>query len=99
MDDALAELLAQAQPLSGHENVETLDAHGKVLARPVTSTIDVPPADNTSMDGYAMRAADVPATGTRLPVSPACAGRAYTRFAQAGDSGAHFYRGHDPPRG
>jgi len=69
MDDALAELLAQAQPLSGHENVETLDAHGKVLARPVTSTIDVPPADNTSMDGYAMRAADVPATGTRLPVS------------------------------
>jgi molybdopterin molybdotransferase len=69
MDDALAELLAQAQPLSGHENVETLGAHGKVLARPVTSTIDVPPADNTSMDGYAMRAADVPATGTRLPVS------------------------------
>ena len=69
MDDALAELLAQAQPLSGHDNVETLGAHGRVLARPVTSTIDVPPADNTSMDGYAMRAADVPATGTRLPVS------------------------------
>ena len=69
MDDALAELLVQAQPLSGHENVDTLGAHGKVLARPVTSTIDVPPADNTSMDGYAMRAADVPATGTRLPVS------------------------------
>lgn len=69
MDDALAELLAQAQPLSGHENVDTLDANGKVLARPVTSTIDVPPADNTSMDGYAVRAADVPASGTRLPVS------------------------------
>ena len=69
MDDALAELLAQAQPLSGHESVDTLNAHGRVLARPVTSTIDVPPADNTSMDGYAMRAADVPVPGTRLPVS------------------------------
>ncbi len=69
MDEALAELLAQAQPLSGHENVETLGAHGMVLAMSVTSTIDVPPADNTSMDGYAMRATDVPATGTRLPVS------------------------------
>ncbi|MGH8797745.1 MAG: molybdopterin molybdotransferase MoeA, partial [Caldimonas sp.] len=32
-------------------------------------TLDVPPADNTSMDGYAMRAADVPAPGTILPVS------------------------------
>ena len=42
---------------------------GRVLAAPVTSTLRVPPADNTSMDGYAMRAADVPAEGTRLPVS------------------------------
>ncbi len=31
--------------------------------------IDVPPADNTSMDGYAVRAADVPEPGTVLPVS------------------------------
>jgi len=69
MDDALAELLAQAQPLGGHETVDTLNAHGRVLARSVTSTIDVPPADNTSMDGYVMRAADVPAPGIRLPVS------------------------------
>ncbi len=69
MDDALAELLAQAQPLVGHESVDTLSAHGRVLATPVMSTIDVPPADNTSMDGYAMRAVDVPVTGTRLPVS------------------------------
>jgi molybdopterin molybdotransferase len=35
----------------------------------VVSALDVPPADNTSMDGYAMRAADVPAAGTVLPVS------------------------------
>jgi len=69
MDDALAELLAQARPLGGQEDVATLDAHARVLAGSVTSTLDVPPADNTSMDGYAMRAADVAAPGTRLPVS------------------------------
>jgi len=40
-----------------------------VLAAEVRSGLDVPPADNTSMDGYAMRCADVPAAGTVLPVS------------------------------
>jgi molybdopterin molybdotransferase len=39
-----------------------------VLAADVRSLLDVPPADNTSMDGYALRAADVPAAGTVLPV-------------------------------
>ncbi len=69
MDEALAALLAQAVPLSGQESVATLDAHGRVLAAAVHSTLDVPPMDNTSMDGYAMRAADIVAPGTRLPVS------------------------------
>ena len=47
----------------------TFDALGRVLAADVVSLLDVPPADNTSMDGYALRAADVPAAGTVLPVS------------------------------
>ena len=69
MDDALAALLAQARPLADTETVYTLDAHGRVLAAPVRSTLDVPPMDNTSMDGYAMRAVDVTAPGVRLRVS------------------------------
>ncbi len=40
-----------------------------MLAEDVRSTLDVPPADNTSMDGYALRCADVPAAGALLPVS------------------------------
>jgi len=40
-----------------------------VLARSVESVLDVPPADNTSMDGYALRVADVPQAGTVLSVS------------------------------
>ena len=69
MDEALAALLAQAVPVTGMESVATLDAHGRVLAAAVRSTLDVPPMDNTSMDGYAMRAADIVAPGIRLPVS------------------------------
>jgi len=69
MAQALDSLLAAARPLARTEQVDTLTANGRVLAAPVTSTLRVPPADNTSMDGYAMRAADVPAPGTRLPVT------------------------------
>lgn len=69
MAQALDALLAGARPIAQTEQVDTLAANGRVLAAPVTSTLRVPPADNTSMDGYAVRAADVPAAGTRLPVS------------------------------
>ncbi|WP_390884870.1 gephyrin-like molybdotransferase Glp [Cupriavidus gilardii] len=66
---ALDALLAGAQPITESERVDTLQANGRVLARPVASTLDVPPADNTSMDGYALRCADVPMPGTRLRVA------------------------------
>ncbi len=56
-------------PTSEAESVATFDALGRVLASDVRSALDVPPADNTSMDGYALRCADVPAAGTVLPVS------------------------------
>ncbi len=71
LDDALARLLAVARDrvIAETEKLDTFDALGRVLARPVVSGLDVPPADNTSMDGYALRAADVPAAGTVLPVS------------------------------
>ena len=46
-----------------------MQANGRVLATAVVSTIDVPPLDNSQMDGYAVRTADVPAIPTTLPVS------------------------------
>ncbi|RZA10762.1 MAG: molybdopterin molybdenumtransferase MoeA, partial [Lysobacteraceae bacterium] len=69
LDDALAELLAFAAPLEGAETVSTFDADGRVLAEDVVSPLQVPPADNSAMDGYAVRVADIPAAGTALPVS------------------------------
>jgi len=71
LDEVLQRLLAVAQDrvIAETEKLDTFDALGRVLARGVVSALDVPPADNTSMDGYAMRAADVPAPGAVLPVS------------------------------
>jgi molybdopterin molybdotransferase len=69
LDDALAELLAQAAPLSGSELVDTFDADGRVLAEEAISPLHVPPLDNSAMDGYAVRRADVPAPGVELPVA------------------------------
>lgn len=69
MAQALDALMAGVRPITDSETVDTLQANGRVLAAGVTSALRVPPADNTSMDGYVMRAADVPAPGTRLPVS------------------------------
>lgn len=62
-------LLDRARPVAGTELVSTLSAAGRVLAEPVRSSLNVPPMDNTGMDGYALRAADVPEAGTRLRVS------------------------------
>ena len=71
LDQALARLTAAADAavLTDTEQLPTLAALGRVLAADVLSTLDVPPQDNTSMDGYALRAADVPLPGTVLPVS------------------------------
>ena len=71
LDDALARLVAAAAAhvLTDTERVSTFDALGRVLAADLLSPLNVPPEDNTSMDGYALRVADVLAAGTVLPVS------------------------------
>jgi molybdopterin molybdotransferase len=69
LDDALAQLLAHAMPLSETEQVATFDADGRVLAQDVVSALQVPPQDNSSMDGYAVRCGDLSQAGHGLPVS------------------------------
>lgn len=69
LEDALAAVLAQAQPLPGGAFVDLLQADGRVLAADCIAPLQVPPLDNSAMDGYAVRSADVAQTGTVLPVS------------------------------
>jgi molybdopterin molybdotransferase len=69
VDEALEILLAGARPVTEIEEVPTLEATGRVLARAQTSAMDVPPMDNSAMDGYALRLADVKAPDTKLRVA------------------------------
>ncbi|MCB9680371.1 MAG: molybdopterin molybdotransferase MoeA [Alphaproteobacteria bacterium] len=78
VDEARARVLATVVPLPS-EPVPVLQALDRVLAADVVATVDVPPWDNSAMDGYAVRSADLGPDGgalTVLEVVPA--GRAPT---------------------
>ena len=69
VQQALDFLLAAARPIQDNESVSTLDANGRVLAATQSSRLNVPPMDNTQMDGYAVRAADCVSGAARLRVT------------------------------
>ena len=69
LDEALSRLLDNAKPRLATERVSTFEADGRVLAQDVVSGLTVPPRDNSSMDGYAVRAADCAAPGAVLSVA------------------------------
>ncbi|HZW12469.1 MAG TPA: gephyrin-like molybdotransferase Glp [Noviherbaspirillum sp.] len=67
--EALNFLLAAVRPIAQVEIVPTLEANGRVLAVAQQSQLNVPPMDNTQMDGYALRAADCASGNAQLKVS------------------------------
>ncbi len=68
LDDALEHLLAQAKPIERTETLPLAQTLGRVLANDILVPADVPPADNSAVDGYAVRAADT-VSGQPLLVS------------------------------
>ena len=66
---ALEILLSHAKASKTTQTVPLQEALGRVLGQDLMSTVNVPPLDNTQMDGYVMRAQDVPEAGTILAVS------------------------------
>ena len=66
---ALDHLLSHAKPVSDSEGIAMQAALGRVLAENVNSLVDVPPLDNTSMDGYAVRTADIQSSGSILTIA------------------------------
>jgi molybdopterin molybdotransferase len=68
-EEALGRLLDAARPVTEIRHQPLLAAAGRVLAMAQTSTVAVPPLDNSGMDGYAVRCADISAPGVCLPVS------------------------------
>jgi molybdopterin molybdotransferase len=67
-EQALEQLLAGAIPLTETETVDLRAARGRILAQAQLATLKVPPLDNSAMDGYAVRCADIKTTGVVLPV-------------------------------
>lgn len=68
LENALEQILAQVTAPTGSETVELSASLGRVLAEDYHVPADVPPADNSAVDGYALRAADL-ASGVPLPIS------------------------------
>ena len=103
-DRAINELLSVAQPITESERVPVADARSRVMAEDVISTIDVPPADNSAMDGYALRFSDLARVAQQspgrvvLPVSQRIPAGATPRPLQAG-SAARIFTGSGIPSG
>jgi molybdopterin molybdotransferase len=86
--DKVGEFLAAlVQPVSGTELVDLFAALGRVLAQDVVSPISVPAHDNSAMDGFAFRGADLPATGVShfKVVGTALAGKAWQGNVRSGE--------------
>ncbi len=63
------EIVLEAAPVMGPETVATREALGRVLTEPIDSSRDLPPADNSAMDGFAVRAADLAGASSDRPVA------------------------------
>lgn len=93
--DVVRRLESETKPLG--------DALGQVLAEDVTSTLTIPPLDNTAMDGYAVRAADTRGATTDRPVQLRVAGEVAAGYIYAGEveagSAVRIMTGAPIPRG
>ena len=85
VEEAQREILGRVRVLPS-ERVDVLAALGRVLAEPIRSTRRIPPWPNSSMDGYAVRAADVRPSATLRVVDRVVAGSLPTRAVGAGEA-------------
>ena len=102
IEDARSRILAEALPLPA-ETVPLPEAVGSVLAEDIIASHSVPPFDNSGMDGYAVRAADLvdaaPGSPTRLLIAETIpAGHVATRSLAAGEA-ARIMTGAPMPQG
>jgi molybdopterin molybdotransferase len=87
LEQARERILAAVRPLPS-EKVDLSEAAGRFMAESARSPMDLPPADNSAMDGYAVRAEDLAPAGTESPVS--------LRFIGAAPAGTRFDKRVEP---
>ena len=99
VEEARAYLLDRARPIEENERIAVEDALGRIVAADVTAPIDVPGHANSAMDGYAVRAADVPEDGeTTLQVTQRIAAGEVGSALAAGEA-ARIFTGAPIPEG
>lgn len=83
-DEAFEQLLSQVSPIQAREYLALEQACGRVLAQDVASDMNIPSADNSAMDGYAVRSADLTVAGTLKQVTKIFAGHPFDARIEAG---------------
>jgi molybdopterin molybdotransferase len=79
---------ARVNPVSGREKVPLREALGRVLAADIVAAVNLPPFDNSAVDGYAVRAEDIDGARERrlTIVDRVAAGHAATRAVKSGEA-------------
>jgi len=98
VNEAIASLLDGSRRLVGSEEIDLISALGRTLATDIIATIDVPPADNSAMDGYALRHGDWQDAETGLPLSQRIAAGSVPQALEPGTA-ARIFTGAEVPAG
>jgi len=87
-EQALERIQQSIQPIKGKKNVSIREAAGHILAENVTSPLNIPPFINSAMDGYAVKADDLPQTGeqTLRVIGKSFAGAPFEGNVNAGEA-------------
>ncbi|WP_334078687.1 molybdopterin molybdotransferase MoeA [Microbulbifer sp. M83] len=84
VETARERLLEALQPVPGTEDIPLELAAGRVLAEPVIAALDLPPCDNSAMDGYALRLADLESGKPLELIGKSFAGKPFTGMVNPG---------------
>lgn len=84
LETAREKILSKLRPLPS-EKISLLRAAGRILAEPVVAPLDLPAFDNSAMDGYAVRSADVASANAQNPVALQLTGQVAAGDAPSGE--------------
>ena len=98
LDEALEQVLGQVRVLEETESIAVLDADGRFLAEDLISALQVPPQDNSAMDGYAVRTEDLQLPGAKLQVTQRIPAGHYGHALMPGEA-ARIFTGAPIPSG
>jgi molybdopterin molybdotransferase len=98
VNEAITRLLGGSRRLVESEEIDLISALGRTLARDITASVDVPPADNSAMDGYALRHGDWQDAETGLLLSQRIAAGSVPQALEPGTA-ARIFTGAEVPDG